>query len=1043
MPTVPRVSGPEVAQQGLPGVQVEGRVTPEDFGAGRLDAVAQNLARAAGEQQQIAQREKEKTDMAQVTSARNELSSWENNWFDPNNQQGVRAYQGAAALGLNSVMQQDYKRQTATIARGLANEDQRQAFGNLSAQYGEQVRGRINAYAYGENQKFQADAFKSSLATSANTAATAARDGDMDRARREMAYADTLIDQNARLTGEPPELVAERKRTLLSQTNLAGVAGMVSAGRVKDAEEFWSANREHMSEADSVSGAKAVVLGRIQENPQAMAYALSASVPRQEGASLAGLPATPIAQIRTDAAAAGVPPQTALAIAHLESGLNPGARNDKSTAAGLFQLLDSSRQQYAGSPEVGDTAAQSKAGIAYIADSYKALRGALGREPAPHEVYMAHLFGQAGAQAVLKAPDGERVIDVVRRYDPRNAVDIVANNGMSGLTVGQVKDKWQAKVGEAMTTVARIPEEAPPVEQDARRGELGTLSNPDGSISTEISITVTDPELNGGRATNIPLLVKGQTGVERLQAGDGPTPEQERIAIQRAAARVKDGAALPSFDSIQEAEAAAAARSEAKGAARDKDELISALPIENRIQLQSAAESQARQVQSQSRADLQVQVQDAVAALSRGENPRSPLSYDDFAAAYPPPQAAREFADYRGWQQFGSDVGQLKTMPSGDMGRYLEQRKPAPGSPGYADAARRYDGLVQAATHVQQARLADPIQAALTAGGMAVAPLDMTRPAALADQLALRVAGAQQVSATYGTPLQVFSKAEASQLTTSLRAMPAVQKVGALRDLRAGITDPRAFSAAMGQIAPDQPVLAVAGSIMQKQAALTVPGGWFSASQEFKQGDVAQAMIEGDALLNPQSADRKEDGKTKGFPMPPDRDMRTAFAETVGDSFAGDAQGADLAYQAARAYYAGTSAKAGRIDGVFDQPTWEKAILVSTGGVVDYNGRGDVRLPWGMPEDVFVDQAEEAFQRANKAAGLPAATLDDYGLQNVGDGRYLVKAGGGYLLTRTGAPLVININNNAVPTAPVAPVQNGLQLQAAPQPETDSQAPLL
>ena len=43
---------------------------------------------------------------------------------------------------------------------------------------------------------------------------------------------------------------------------------------------------------------------------------------------------------------------------------------------------------------------------------------------------------------------------------------------------------------------------------DARYGELGQIKNPDGSISTEYSITEYVPELGG--YVNIPTLVKGQ-----------------------------------------------------------------------------------------------------------------------------------------------------------------------------------------------------------------------------------------------------------------------------------------------------------------------------------------------------------------------------------------------------------------------------------------------------------------------------------------------------------------------------------------------------
>lgn len=100
----------------------------------------------------------------------------------------------------------------------------------------------------------------------------------------------------------------------------------------------------------------------------------------------------------------------------------------------------------------------------------------------------------------------------------------------------------------------------------ALEGELGAFLNPNGSHSTEVSVTINDPRLNGGRPTNIPLLVRGQSeaAIQRILAGQIGREEVE-VAIARAAERVAGGLALPGYASIQEAERAASARSQEKG----------------------------------------------------------------------------------------------------------------------------------------------------------------------------------------------------------------------------------------------------------------------------------------------------------------------------------------------------------------------------------------------------------------------------------------------------------------------------------------------
>lgn len=84
-----------------------------------------------------------------------------------------------------------------------------------------------------------------------------------------------------------------------------------------------------------------------------------------------------------------------------------------------------------------------------------------------------------------------------------------------------------------------------------RMGSTGRpmLRNKDGSVSTEESITVTDPRLNSGQPTNIPSIWGGR----RLREG---------AAVQEA---VRSGQKFKGYKSIDEAVKAAKARSAALG----------------------------------------------------------------------------------------------------------------------------------------------------------------------------------------------------------------------------------------------------------------------------------------------------------------------------------------------------------------------------------------------------------------------------------------------------------------------------------------------
>ena len=142
----------------------------------------------------------------------------------------------------------------------------------------------------------------------------------------------------------------------------------------------------------------------------------------------------------------GVDPSVALTISHIETGgaFSSTAKNPTSTAHGLFQILDKTWKGQGGGNR-NDINEQIKQGLKHIKNANNQIKNQLGREPVAHEQYLGHLLGPAGAVNVLKADPNLKLIDVVRKYDSKNANDIVNNNGMKGLTVGQAINKWEKK----------------------------------------------------------------------------------------------------------------------------------------------------------------------------------------------------------------------------------------------------------------------------------------------------------------------------------------------------------------------------------------------------------------------------------------------------------------------------------------------------------------------------------------------------------------------------------------------------------------------
>lgn len=146
-------------------------------------------------------------------------------------------------------------------------------------------------------------------------------------------------------------------------------------------------------------------------------------------------------EIRRKALAASLDPNAMVKIAQIESGLNPNAKNPNSSASGVFQFINSTGRQY-GLKNPFDPLANVDAGIRLASDNRAALVRALGREPTPGELYLAHQQGIGGATKLLANPNG-KAVDAVGG----NAVRL--NGGNAGMTAGEFAGMWDRKMGGA------------------------------------------------------------------------------------------------------------------------------------------------------------------------------------------------------------------------------------------------------------------------------------------------------------------------------------------------------------------------------------------------------------------------------------------------------------------------------------------------------------------------------------------------------------------------------------------------------------------
>ncbi|CAM3256427.1 Transglycosylase SLT domain-containing protein [Sphingomonas antarctica] len=166
--------------------------------------------------------------------------------------------------------------------------------------------------------------------------------------------------------------------------------------------------------------------------------------------------------------------------AHLESGMNPTAQAKTSSASGLFQFTKNTWRntvlQHGAEHGLGwaanavasqqDLAAvdalrfepEASAAMAgeLAADNRSALEGALGREPEPVDLYLAHFLGAAGATKFLQAYSADpstAAAPLLPQAAASNRAIFYTDNG-TPRSVGEIRDLFAARMGAANAAAA-------------------------------------------------------------------------------------------------------------------------------------------------------------------------------------------------------------------------------------------------------------------------------------------------------------------------------------------------------------------------------------------------------------------------------------------------------------------------------------------------------------------------------------------------------------------------------------------------------------
>lgn len=320
------------------------------------------------------------------------------------------------------------------------------------------------------------------------------------------------------------------------------------------------------------------------------------------------------------------------------------------------------------------------------------------------------------------------------------------------------------------------------------------------------------------------------------------------------------------------------------------------------------------QARTQFKAQLVDQVQDATAAYLKGIQFDNPPSQGDFINAFGYREGTQRFNDFENLRVAGQYIGSFRTMPTASIQQYVSDLKNQVGNgEGLAGRAAAFDHVQAAADEVIKQRKADPIQFSLSSGQ--TKPIDMSNQNNFGQSIGLRASQVSELARAYGTPLTFFSKEEESQIGKFFRDAPVSQQSAYLDTIHKSTGGGKPYMAALQQISANAPSAAVAGILMDKPGGVVAEKNWFNPDVSVSPSTASQTILAG-------AAARKGSKEAKGITMPKENDMRLEFSNTVKDAFAGDAQGASMAYDVAKDYYAGVMAQKGDLSGELDSDVW-------------------------------------------------------------------------------------------------------------------------
>ena len=267
MAIIPRANPESVSRiDGLPSVRNTTQVSSAPAEA--MGRAVQGLGELAGK---IYEQKVEENNVAALMDARRQYDEWENQQFDPENQNGIERYQGRDALQAERDMIPASRTQLDNIGASLPP-GARQRWAQISYQAESAFGDRVRRTAYQRHEQWQQFTRQSAQQAMANSAAMAIGTGDEATFMPKLDEATAVFEQNLRLQLGQDADVSEASRQFRSGVISSGINQALARNDLTTAQTLLSRFQPVMN-AEDVANVNRAVVPYIEADQAAEAWA--------------------------------------------------------------------------------------------------------------------------------------------------------------------------------------------------------------------------------------------------------------------------------------------------------------------------------------------------------------------------------------------------------------------------------------------------------------------------------------------------------------------------------------------------------------------------------------------------------------------------------------------------------------------------------------------------------------------------------------------------------------------------------------------------